>query len=109
MIDLFYIVSGSLLLIVIGAGIYALRNLYIEEKNILLDKENQQKLKDLQAQASQYRTTFIAPNERMVTLNLISQSADFDTALKEFRLRKADQKPLHLRANDTHEPFEYQL
>ena len=49
MIDLFYIVSGSLLLIVIGAGIYALRNLYIEEKNILLDKENQQKLKDLQA------------------------------------------------------------
>ena len=45
----------------------------------------------------------------MVTLNLISQSADFDTALKEFRLRKADQKPLHLRANDTHEPFEYQL
>lgn len=39
MTGLFYIVSGSLLLIVIGAGIYALRNLYIEEKNILLDKE----------------------------------------------------------------------
>lgn len=103
MVSVFFIVSGSLLLLIIGAGIYALRNLYFEEKKVLLYKESLQKLKELQKQANMARAISILSTERIVKIDEVSVS------FSDPRFKRAGQKPLHIRDNDTMESFEYQF